>query len=457
MVIYTRYELQYSILESTLSYPASSSAANAKVSDDSEAYAPHRSLRRSFVWVFGGNASFAFAQFVMTTLVARELGAERLGELTLCLSIATPLVTASSMQLRGVMATDAKGDFEFRHYWGLRLVTLLVLPVGLAISGLWIEFKAAEWMLLAGVGLMKLIEGVAEVIYGFFQLKDRMSHIGIARAIRGFILAVVISVSVLGMGTLIPALYVVSSLWLLVLVGYEIPSAFNYGATWPSVRPLKQIWRLIKTVAPMGGVMVLNAISVQIPIYFLVGIWGEETLGVYTAVAQFMIALTMLSGPMGQVVAPRLAIYFQRDLGAFWRLFWKLQILSFGIGISAMVVAICVGEWALTLVLGDEYSGFSWLLAWLGLVIGVQQGGAFVGAAVTSARVFQRQFAVRLGTTIVIIILSWLFISRYGMWAMPFVLASGPLFSMACYIFILYIESRLQLSRTGNSACSAHS
>ena len=401
-----------------------------------------RSLRKSFAWVFVGNISFAASQFFLTTLVVRELGPESLGELTLCLSIVAPLLMASSMQLRGIIATDAQGEFAFGHYWGLRLLMLLVLPIGGMVAGRLAGFDRATWLLLWVVIGMKTLEGASEVLYGQFQRSDRMDRIGVARMLRGMLLAGMVLMGVLFMGNLLLALAGTACLWFLVLVGYEVPQAFKFGAMKPRLRPAGKTWTLFLTALPMAGVLGLNAVSTQIPVYLLVGYWGEVALGRYAAVAQFMLAAALLTGPMGQVAAPRLAQYFYGNPRAFWRLFWKLQILSVAIGVSATLGGYFLGSQILSFVVGPEFEKYGWLLALLGLVVGVRQADAFAGTAVTAARIFRLQFFVRIGTTLGVLGLGWLWIRSYGLWAMPWVLMIAPVVSVGIYIAAVRVKMR---------------
>ena len=396
-----------------------------------------RSLKSSFLWVALGNILYAGAQFLMMTSIANILGATLLGRLALCLAIVTPALRTSSLQLRGILATDRKGDHLFGHYLGLRLLLLLLVPLVVVVVGLFMRFDQEMIWIATAVVLMKLTEGFSELYYGLFQQRDWMSRIGIARTLRSAGLLIAIVVGIIYFKNLYIALYGSFLLWIVVFSGYEVPYAVKVGATRPYFAPFTELWRLFRQAVPMAGVMVMNAISVQIPTYLIVAFWGERMLGEYTAVAQFMIALTLLTGPLGQVAAPRLAEYLHSNHGLFWVLFWKLQALCLVIGAVGFVGSYLVGGWVLSVVLKPDYADYNMLLAYLALAIAVQQSDAFTGIAATALRAFKIQLAVRIFTTMMVLVIGWILISRYGIWAMPATLVVAPLVSTVTYTIVI--------------------
>ena len=296
---------------------------------------------------------------------------------------------------------------------------------------------------------MKMTEGLSEVYYGLFQQCDWMSRIGIARSLRSAGLLFATVVGIVYLQNLYVVLYGSVLLWIVVFIGFELPNALKVGATRPFYTPVSKLLRLFRQALPMAGVMILNAVSAQIPTYFLVALCGEAVLGEYTAVAQFMIALTLLTGPLGQVAAPRLAEYLHTDHRRFWFLFWKLQALCLAIGAVGFVSAYLVGGWVLAVVLKADYAEYSLLLACMAVAIGIQQSDAFSGIAATALRAFKAQLIVRAMTSVLVFAAGWLLIALYGIWAMPAVLGIAPLVSTV--IFILVIRDRLRLDSLQSS------
>ena len=82
-----------------------------------------------------GNVGYAACQCAVLIVIAKLASAEAVGRFALALAVTAPLMIAASLQLRVVQATDARGDYPFAAYLGLRLAaTALALVAVLAVA-----------------------------------------------------------------------------------------------------------------------------------------------------------------------------------------------------------------------------------------------------------------------------------------------------------------------------------
>ncbi|MEO1184920.1 MAG: lipopolysaccharide biosynthesis protein, partial [Cyanobacteria bacterium J06636_27] len=111
------------------------------------------SLRRNFSWTFIGNAVYAACQWGMLVVLAKLGSPEMVGQFTLGLAITAPVIMFTNLHLRSVQATDAKQQFLFNDYLGLRLLStglaLLIIAAITFISGY--EKETLLVILLIGV------------------------------------------------------------------------------------------------------------------------------------------------------------------------------------------------------------------------------------------------------------------------------------------------------------------
>jgi hypothetical protein len=59
----------------------------------------------------------------MIVLLTKLGSPEMVGQFALGLAVTAPIILFANLQLRSVQATDARQEFQFGHYFGLRLVT----------------------------------------------------------------------------------------------------------------------------------------------------------------------------------------------------------------------------------------------------------------------------------------------------------------------------------------------
>src|SRR4051812_21940384 len=88
--------------------------------------APALSLRTNFSWTLAGSVIYFGCQWAITVVLAKLGSAEMVGQFAFALAVVMPVIALTGLQLRVVQATDAKHEFAFGHYLGLRLLTVAI-------------------------------------------------------------------------------------------------------------------------------------------------------------------------------------------------------------------------------------------------------------------------------------------------------------------------------------------
>src|SRR3712207_3013630 len=82
------------------------------------------SLASNASWTVLGDGVYAACQWGILIAVARLGDAEMVGRFALALAITAPVMLFCGLALRPVVSTDAKSEFEFGEYLGLRLLSI---------------------------------------------------------------------------------------------------------------------------------------------------------------------------------------------------------------------------------------------------------------------------------------------------------------------------------------------
>src|SRR4051812_18525200 len=140
---------------------------------------PHAplSMRANFSWTLAGNVTYAACQWAMLVVLAKLGTAEKVGQFVLGLAVTAPVMLFSSLKLRSVQATDARGDFHFGDYFALRLLctaAAAAVVAGLALSG---GYARETALVVMAVGLAKALESISDILHGLFQQHERMDWI----------------------------------------------------------------------------------------------------------------------------------------------------------------------------------------------------------------------------------------------------------------------------------------
>ena len=130
------------IQQKTIQAEAAATISNAQVTSAAASLAetplPALSLKQNFSWTFVGNGVYQACQWGMLVVLAKLTSPEDVGQFALGLAVCAPVVMLTNLQLRAVQATDARGEYEFADYLGLRLLMTglaLAIITGIAVPG----------------------------------------------------------------------------------------------------------------------------------------------------------------------------------------------------------------------------------------------------------------------------------------------------------------------------------
>lgn len=376
-------------------------------------------LRANFSWTFVGNTVYAGCQWAMLIVIAKLGNPEMLGQFTLGFAITTPIIILANLGLRRVQATDARGEYCFGHYLGLRILStafaLFCITVIVVVS----RFSAGTKLVIMLVGLSKAFEAISDTLYGLLQLYERMDRIAKSMMIKGPVSLTALGVMLYLSGNIAWGTVGLAAAWGLVLVVYDmravavlrglglLPVAGGADKSGSDCfRPLfdgRRLLSLSLTAAPLGFVELLDALNINVPRYFLQHYHGLAALGFYGAVGSLMQAGgSTVALALSQAAMPRLAKTYLEDLRAFKRLLVKLLLASGSLGAAGILVALVFGRVLLAVLFRPEYAQHYSVLVWLMVAAALWYLAGFLFCSVTAARRFNVQvvlFMLMVGAT----------------------------------------------------------
>jgi O-antigen/teichoic acid export membrane protein len=375
------------------------------------------SLRANCLWTVLGNVVYAGCQGGMLVVLAKIGSSRMVGQFALGLAVATPVIMFANLQLRGVQATDARGQYRFGDYLGLRLISTALAFVVISGIALLSRYRWDTTLVVVAVGLAKTVESVSDVIYGLLQQHERMDRIAKSVMLKGLLsLAALSAATALTDSVLWGAVGLVVA-WGLVLLCYDIPSGALVLTPMPGgdstapvrgrqafVRPQWQLRRLAGLAwlaLPLGCVMLLISLQPNIPRYFIEQ-HGERALGIFAAIAYLQVAATTVVNALGQAASPRLSKYYTTgDTRAYRTLLFKLVGCGVLVGVAGVVLALVAGREVLSLLFRPEYARQD-VLVLLMVGTGIANLASFLWYGMMAARYFRVQlplFAFVVGMT----------------------------------------------------------
>ena len=272
---------------------------------------PRLSLRWGFLATLLGRFAYAGCQWGILAVLAKLGSPESVGAFGWAMALTAPLFMFSTMQLRFVVATDAREEFDWRDFVALRLAPRAWLGsifVGLLAAGYW---PTHTWLILA-VATAKAIECFSDLVLGLLQQRERMDRVGWLQLLKGIGSLVVVALMFHGTRQVVLAAWGMAVVWLIVLFVAEMPATrwsmggrLSWRPRWQWDRLLHLLWFAL----PAGCCRhLLISFNSNLPRYFIQATAGERDLGIFVAIASLVLLGETVYRAASQAVTARLAI-----------------------------------------------------------------------------------------------------------------------------------------------------
>jgi O-antigen/teichoic acid export membrane protein len=353
-------------------------------------------------------------------IVLAKLGSpETVGQFALGLAVTVPVMSFATLKTRLVQATDARREYLFRDYFGLRLITTalaLLVIVGIVFAS---SYRRDTALIVLAVGIAKAFESISDVFYGLLQQRERMDRVAKSMMIKGPLSLLALSVGIYLTGSAFWGVVGLAVAWALILARYDVRSGAlvlnptplpggpvpDEGDQKAVLRPsweLGTLARLAWLALPLGVVLTLDSLRANIPRYFIAHYLGEHELGIFAPMAYFKKVGHIVIIALGLSATPRLAQYYAaRDRPAFRTLLLKLVGIGALVGGAGVLVALVAGREILTLLYRPEYAQHRAVFVMLMVAAGIDYVATFLDYGMTAARYFRIQMpllAVVMGT-----------------------------------------------------------
>ena len=352
-------------------------------------------IRSNFVWMLSGNVIYALCQWGMIVSLAKLGNPYMLGQFSLGLAIATPVLMLSNLNLRAVQATDAIRMYVFHEYRQLRCITTVAALLAL-VGFVWVGgYSRGTAIVVLGVAFAKGIDTLSDIYYGLFQQHDRLDRTATSMMLRGVLSLTALSISVYATRNVLWGCLSVSSVWLLTLWLYDERQARRIlGASKERIvlsagGAISGQWRLLRLAFPLGVVTALASFNLNIPRYFIYAQRGGQELGIFSAMAYATVAITLISDSLGHASISKLSrLYATRRLRDFRSLLLRLLAACTALGAAALGVAYISGARLLTIIYSPDYAVHSKVFTTLVLATVLNCAASMLTSGITSARCF---------------------------------------------------------------------
>ncbi|AWB91194.1 hypothetical protein C3E78_02570 [Aeromicrobium chenweiae] len=355
-------------------------------------------LLANSAWVLSGNLVYGACLALVPLVIGRMGSLDDVGQYTLGFAVSAPVIAVSMVQLRVLMVTDSARTVPFSAYRTARVIS--TLGAALVIGGIALAWGGSQGTVLAIVGAAKCMDAVGDCYLGFFQAQSRLDVMGLSMILNGVL--TLVSVSALLAVGLPMAGAALGSLGSSIVASVVYPRALQRRAAddarvrgWDLRGAVSQL-RLASHLGVASGISSLNS---NVPRYVLQVFSGTAPQGVFSALAQLMLLVTMTAGAVAQAVLPWFVGSFgtRSTAGLRSALLKVLAGAALG-GLGFVLVVWAVGGPLLDDVYGPGFAGRGPLLTWLAAGAAIGSLAWFLDAALSTMRVLAPQMWLNLLT-----------------------------------------------------------
>jgi O-antigen/teichoic acid export membrane protein len=417
------------------------------------------SLTRNFSWTLISAGVSAFCQWGMFVVLAKLCSTTMVGQFALALAITAPVFVFAALNLRTIQATDARRDFRFGDYLGLRL-----LSVSSALTFVFvIEIVSGHDVHLLFVvvitAVARALDFIGDTVFGLQQQHERMDRIAISQMLRSILQIVVVATTAYITRNVLWAVTGQAVVSLVVLLTYDLRNAGRlHQFPWPTRNPARYpslvrlatlrfgSWRniraLIRMSFPLGLVALLGSLMVNIPRYFIESSDGTAKLAVYSAMGYVMNVGGIAATSLCQATAARLARNYVENLAQYRILILQLIAMAAANGLVGVLVAVFWGRQFLTIMYRPEYAMYPAVFAWLMVAAGLSYIIAALGFGLAAARKFDVQLLVYVCAAVVTAAACVPLVPRYSLLGAAWALLAGLLTLCAGFTLALSLALR---------------
>ena len=130
-----------------------------------------RLIGLSFGFALGGNVLYALSQWLLLVVLAKLGTPGIVGQFSFALAVTAPVILFSQLNLRGIQATEMRGEFSFADYAVLRGFMTVAALILIVVGCIWFG-RVDQAALIITVGTAKAFDSVTDVIHGHWQRTD---------------------------------------------------------------------------------------------------------------------------------------------------------------------------------------------------------------------------------------------------------------------------------------------
>lgn len=360
-----------------------------------------------------GNVIFAFSQFVILSMITKNYDKISLGYFTLSISLTAPIFMFFQMNYRTIYATSLRDEISFKKIKTLNLLqSFIALGISLIIT--YIFYKNLSLMIITfNIGISKIVEGIQEISYGYYQKRKKINSIALSKGLRG-VLAILICYLLVYK---LKANFIYASLsyfiaWSITLVFFD---SHNVKDKEMICKNEKSYLDIIKQGFPLGVTVFLDSLIVNSPRYYVSIFLGFQEVAYFSSLLYFMNLGQIVVTSITQTYISELSSSIDTNFNKYLELKKKLIVMSLLIGIIIIIFPVLFSDFILPIVFDKSFIQYKNEFVLIMVAAAIWYLAGIYHTCILATRRFTKQSIIFIITFIVMQLFLLIFVPVFGL------------------------------------------
>lgn len=378
----------------------------------------------------------------LTNLLITRMDLSAGGLLSLAIAVTNPFSAITLYSMKAYQVSDIENRFPSGVYVASRLITMAAGVIFCIIAAPLAGYSGQTLTAIIMYMVLRLIEALVDVFQAIQQKGGRLDIVGRSFVMRGVLSTAAFFVTIFFSSNLALAILSMALISLGVVLLYDLPRA---GALAP-VRPVFD-WSSLRGLLIACSALTLNTFLVSkiasLPGTTLESAWGGTVMGIYGALATPCVIVQTSGSFLFNPLIPDFSRNIQaRQKKAVYRSIWRGAGLIILISLTAVLLGMILGEWAIELVFGSKVAAHTPVMLTMLAASGLTTLTWFMALILTVMRHYRGLITSNLLALGVAYAACRLLIPSGGLQAAPWALIIALLIQGMSYAFQLARECR---------------
>ncbi|WP_067781731.1 lipopolysaccharide biosynthesis protein [Actinomyces vulturis] len=317
-----------------------------------------KQVGRDYLWNSLSSLMSSFSLVIMLMVVTRSAGIVAAGIYSLAIAVGQQFQTLGMYEVRTYHVTDVQRRYSFGTYLATRIVTTILMVMGIIIHALRSSGNAPTILLIIAIASLRVFDAVEDVFYSEFQRVGRLDIGGRASFLRITATMLIFCGGLIITKSLLHATLLTLVCSTIVLIIVFIPPARRMYSLKPQWE-WRGIAALLWECLPLFLASFLAMYLANAPRYAVDSYMDKAAQGYFAIIYMPAVAINMLSLLVFRPLLTRMAArWVIGDRHGFMSVIRKGLFTSLAASVLVAIVSWFLGVWILNLVFHADVSMF---------------------------------------------------------------------------------------------------